>query len=148
MAQCKKLNEAVGAGRGTKSCWDTVSLLKKDLSKDPANERLMKREYGKICTTPEENSEVFRHHFESLYNHEASFDPSALDLLQQREQVGCVDMPSEEEIDKAIRKLNNIKPGISGLSSELFSSCNVILGHGASTRGVGERTFVSPLQKG
>ena len=61
MDQCKKLNEAAGARRGTKSCWETVCLLKNDLSKvKPANKRMMKKEEGTTCATLEENAGVFR----------------------------------------------------------------------------------------
>ena len=117
------MNEAAGARRGTKSCWDTVSLLKKGMSKvKPANERMMKKEDGTTCATPEENAGVFRRHFEALYKREPSFDAEALDLLEQRAEAGRGDMPSEEEIDKAIGKLKNTKPGISGLSSELLKA--------------------------
>ena len=123
MTQCKKLNEAAGARRGTKSCWDTVSLLKKGLSKvKPANERMMKKEDGTMCVSPEENAEVFRKHFETLYERDPSYDPTVLNLMQQREEVGCGDTPTVTEIDKAIRNLKNTKPGISGLSSQLFKA--------------------------
>lgn len=121
--KCKRLNEAAGARRGTKSCWDTVSLLKKGLSKvKPANERMMKKEDGTMCATPEENAGVFRRHFEALYKREPNFDAEVLDSLEQRVETGSGDMPSEEEIDKAIGKLKKTTPGISGLSSELFKA--------------------------
>ena len=42
--------------------------------------------------------------------------------MQQREEVGCGDTPAVAEIDKAIRSLKNTKPGISGLSSQLFKA--------------------------
>ena len=121
MDQCKKLNEAAGARRGTKSCWDTVTLLKKGLSKvKPATERMIKKEDGTTCDTPEDNAGVFRRNFVALYKREPPFDAKALDSLEQRAEAGRGEVPSEEEIDKAIRKLKNTKPGISGLSSELF----------------------------
>jgi len=41
----------------------------------------MTKEDGSRCKTTEENAEVFHKHFEKLYNRNATFDTSVLDLL-------------------------------------------------------------------
>ena len=123
MEKCRDLNEAVGAKRGTKSCWDTVSLLKKGFSKTtPATERMMTKEDGSKCVTSEDNANVFIRHFESLYGHQPEFEPDVLDALEQHAECGYGGTPDDEEIDKAVKKLKNKSPGISGLSPELFKA--------------------------
>ena len=65
--------------RGRKSFWESIKLLKKGLTKPPPPKQIMmQKEDGSKCTTSEENAEVFRQHFEKLYNREEAFDESRL----------------------------------------------------------------------
>ena len=75
------------------------------------------------ATTPEENATVFAEHFEQLYGHEATFDPSVIDVLPQRPVMPGVDhMPTDLEIRSAVRRLNNTSPGDTGVSAPLFKA--------------------------
>ena len=82
----------------------------------------MKKPDGSLCTTPEENAEVFRSHFEGLYTTTPDFDESVLDLLQEIPITASDATPTDEEIRKATMKLRNTAPGNSGLSAQLWKA--------------------------
>eukprot|EP00966_Prymnesium_polylepis_P191242 4432400-Prymnesium_polylepis.1 len=72
----------------------------------------MKKADGSRATTPEENAAVFAEHFEKLYGHTATFDPSVIDLLQQRDVTPDLDhLPTDEEIRRAVGRLHDTAPG-------------------------------------
>ena len=117
--QCNLLNNHFG----TKAAWDALSKLKSGLSKTrPSAVKQMKKPDGSTCQTPEENAEVFRAHFETLYGRTPDFDCSVLDMLQQQEVVnGCDEMPSDDEIrTAATQKLRDSGPGDSGLCAQAW----------------------------
>ena len=120
--QCADINSAMARGAGTKQCWDAVSALRKGLSKcRPSTERAMKKPDGSLCTTPAENAEVFRSHFEQLYGRPPEFDASVLDLLQQQPSAAnCDNPPTSDEIRDAMRRLKNKAPGESGLTPQAW----------------------------
>ena len=115
--QCNALNNAAVNGCGTKLAWDTVTKLRSGLSKTrPSVMKQMKKPDGTTCKTPEENAEVFRAHFRSLYGRTPSFDSAVIDKLQQHAVVlGCDHQPTDDEIKSATRKLRDKGPGDSGL---------------------------------
>ena len=123
VATCHKLNESASR-KGTKECWDTVRILKNGLQKPKASiERMMRKEDGTRCKSSEENAEVFREHFKKLYERIPVYDISVLDLLQQETALyGLDNLPTDEDILKAVNSLKNNAPGESGLSSQMFKA--------------------------
>ena len=122
--QCNEMNAVVAGHRGTKACWDTLSVLRRGLSKTrPSAERTMKKPDGSLCSSPEENAGVFRNHFEKLYGRTAAFDPSVLDLLETMPAVpNCDHTPTSEEIMAACHKLKDKSPGESGLTPQMWKA--------------------------
>ena len=116
--QCSTINNTVG----TKLCWDTVSALRRGMSKSrPSAERTMKKPDGSLCSTPAENAEVFKCHFEQLYGQPPMYDESVLELLAQQPTVlNCDHPPTSDEIRRAIGKLKNKAPGESGLTPQAW----------------------------
>ena len=114
--QCNLLNNHFG----TKAAWETLAKLKSGLSKTrPSSVKQMKKPDGSTCQTPEENAEVFRAHFETLYGRAPNFDRTVIDLIQQRAVVGgCDEMPTDIEIRAATQKLRDSGPGDSGLCAQ------------------------------
>eukprot|EP00966_Prymnesium_polylepis_P153172 3538336-Prymnesium_polylepis.1 len=71
----------------------------------------MQKTDGTRATTPEENAAVFASHFEKLYGHAASFDPTVLELLPSRETTPDLDhAPTDADIRRAVQRLNNTAP--------------------------------------
>ena len=116
--QCSTINNTVG----TKLCWDTVSALRRGMSKSrPSAERTMKKPFGSLCSTSAENAEVFKCHFEQLYGQPPMYDESVLELLAQQPTVlNCDHPPTSDEIRRAIGKLKNKAPGQSGLTPQAW----------------------------
>ena len=124
LQQCNTINEATAGRGGTKVCWDTLSVLRRGLSKTRSSaERTMKKPDGSACSSPEENAEVFLNHFSQLYGRAPTYDERVLELLEQRPTaVNCEHVPTGEEIMHAIRKLKNKKPGNSGLTPQVWKA--------------------------
>ena len=125
----KKLCTDINSGpnplnRGTKSFWDAISLLKKGLNKPPPKKQvMMQKADGSKCTTPEENADVFRAHFEKLYNREEMFDPSVLQSVPQSPTMNSLStIPDAIEIKKAILRLKDKAPGSSGITAAMLKS--------------------------
>ena len=91
-SQMDDMNGASDAFTGTKKCWDAMKKLKGGLgvtqTSAPAK---MKKADGTYAKSPEENAEVFEHHFEKLYGREPSFDFSVLDDIDQHEILEALD---------------------------------------------------------
>ena len=123
MEKCQRLNESSSGKGGTKESWELVSKLKHGLSKiKPSAERRMKKEDGSLSNSPEESAEVFSCHFEKLYNQTPTFDPSVIDLLEQRPVVqDCDHIPTDDEISDAIKRLKNA-PGDSGICPQIWKA--------------------------
>ena len=54
---------------------------------------MVKKEDGSKCSTPEENAEVFRSHFEKLYGRTPTFDPTVIDLIEQNAMIPDISHP-------------------------------------------------------
>ena len=124
MAQCAPVNEGIVGSAGSAVAWAKVKTLKSGLgpSSRPPQPMMRKRD-GTRATTSEENASVFAEHFEKLYGHEASYDPSVIDLLPQRGVVPDLEHPpSDEEIRHAVKRLNDTAPGKSGVAAPLFKA--------------------------
>ena len=124
LKKCEDINWSITSSRGTKSCWDMISTLQNGLSKTrPATERMMKKDDGTTCKSPDENAEVFRKHFQEVYNRQPTYNPTILNMLNQKQTVeGCEHTPTDEEICAAVRKLKNKAPGDSGLCPQLWKA--------------------------
>ena len=84
---------------------------------------MMKKSDGTKCASPEENAEVFREHFNKLYDREPVFDPTVIDLLERQPVFDGLDHPpTDDEITKATLSLKNNAPGESGLTPQMFKS--------------------------
>ena len=124
MARCAPVNDGIVGSIGSAVAWDSVKKLKAGLgpSSRPSQPKMTKAD-GTRATTPEENATVFAEHFEKLYGHTASFDPTVIDMLQQREVATGLDHPpSDDEIRHAVGRLNNTAPGESGVVAPLFKA--------------------------
>ena len=75
------------------------------------------------CVNAEGNAEVFREHFQKLYECEPIYDPTVIELLERQPLFEGVDHnPTDDEIIKAPQSLKNKAPGESGLYSVMFKS--------------------------
>ena len=84
---------------------------------------MMTKDNGTKCTSSAENAEVFRAHFEKLYGRQPAFDASVLDLLVQQPIItGCDHLPTDEQVEKAMKKLKNSAPGDSGLAAQAWKA--------------------------
>ena len=120
--QCSTINNSAQNKRGTGEAWKAVSTLRSSLLKTtPANVKPMKKSDGTVCTTPEENAEVFRKHFEKLYGRQPEYDPTVLDNLPQQPVANdCDHLPTDEEIHKAVLLLKNTGPGDTGICAPVW----------------------------
>jgi hypothetical protein len=118
--KCSVLNSS--AQRGTGEAWKAVLNLRSGLSKTtPSNVKPMKKSDGTVCTTPEENAEVFRKHFEQLYGRKPEYDPTVLDDLPQHPVANdCDHLPTDDEIRKAVMLLKNTGPGDTGICASVW----------------------------
>ena len=114
-----------GAGRNPKSYWDAVRTLKNGLSTTtPATAVKMKKVDGTMCTSEQENAEVFRIHFEKLYNNVTPFDKSMIDEIEQR----CVDPtldqpPTLGDVRRHIKMAKSGKaPGDNQINAEAYKA--------------------------
>ena len=121
-SQCSTLNYSTQNRRGTSEAWKAVTNLRNGLSKtSPANFKPMKKSDGTTCSTPEENAEVFRVHFEKLYGRKPQYDPTVLDDLPQHPVVdGCDHQPTDDEIHQAVKLLKNTGPGETGICASVW----------------------------
>ncbi|XP_066912448.1 uncharacterized protein [Clytia hemisphaerica] len=78
---------------------------------------------GSKCVNAEENAEVFRDHFQKLYEREPIYDTTVIELLERQPVFEGVDHdPTDDEITKATQSLKNNAPGESGLTPLMFKS--------------------------
>ena len=84
---------------------------------------MMKKSDGSKCVNAEENAEVFREHFQKLYEREPIYDHTVIELLEQQPVFEGVDHnPTDDEIIKATQSLKNNAPGESGVTPLMFKS--------------------------
>ena len=119
LAKCDELNKS-STVKGTAGCWKALKQIKDGLTKTrPKVAKMMTKSDGTLCKTSEENAEVFRIHFEKLFDREPEFNVDAASWIEQSPVLlEYDDFPDDEEIKKAAATLKNNAPGSSGL---LFS---------------------------
>jgi len=126
MTLCGKLAPLIRrpTAPGLAAAWATVKVLKAGLAPPRrAPPAKMKKADGSLADTPEENASVFADTFSQLYGREASFDPSVLNNLPQRQvAVGLDHVPTDDEIQLATSKLHATAPGPSGLHARLWQA--------------------------
>ena len=89
----------------------------------PAAVKMMTRKDDKSkCVSAEENSEVFRVHFEKLFNREPDCTKDFDQFPQLNSITEIPDLPDDKEIADACRSLKNKAPGDSGLKPELWKA--------------------------
>ena len=109
--------------KGTANCWQALAEIKKGLSKTaPAAVKMMTKEDGTKCVTSEENSEVFRVHFDKLFDRVPDCSKDFDSLPQLSTSVEIPDVPYNKEIADACRSLKNKAPGESGLKPQLWKA--------------------------
>ena len=125
LEQCRRVSDGLVGCRGSKAAWDAVRKLKEGLCgvvrrRAPAK---MRKPDGSLAASPEENATVYAGHFEQLYGRVPTFDPSVLDLVQQREVASGLDgLPTDAELHTALRRLRPTAPGVSGLAAGLWKA--------------------------
>ena len=122
LSQCHTMNDI--STRGTKEHWDTLGRLRNGLSKAHASAEVsMKKPDGSRCKSAEENAEVFRAHFQTLYGRTPTYDATVLEMLTQHPVVvNCDHVPSDDEIRSATNRLKNKGPGLSGICPQAWKA--------------------------
>ena len=108
--------------RGTANCWQALGEIKKGLSKTvPAAVKMMTKDDKSKCVSAEENAEVFRAHFQKLFDREPDCTKDFDHFPQLNSITEIPDLPDDTEIADACRSLKNkASPGLpSGLKPEL-----------------------------
>ena len=109
--------------KGTANCWQALGEIKKGLSKTaPAAVKMMTKDDKSKCVSAEENSEVFRAHFEKLFDREPDCTKDFDHFPQLNSNTEIPDLPDDKEIADACRSLKNKAPGDSGLKPELWKA--------------------------
>eukprot|EP00937_MAST-01D_sp_MAST-1D-sp2_P004300 g4300.t1 len=127
VAACAKRNLAF------KRCdaWDAMKALEKgmDESRPPASVPLRVPrddggDSGKRTVTSSDRLKVLVSHFEKVFNRKSTFDPSVLELLEQRPIVAEIGAdPTREEVVKLFRRAASGKAcGLSGVHAELYKA--------------------------
>ena len=121
--RCDILNQA-GTLKGTSQCWKAVTELKKGLAKTrPSAETMMKKADGSTCKSAIENGEVFKAHFEELFDRSPVYDEEALSAIDQHPILTEFDtIPDDKEIHDAVLKMKDKAPGDSGLKPQLWKA--------------------------
>jgi len=102
-----------GGGHDPKVVWDMVKELKAGYStwRKAVTVRLKKSD-GSWCEGIMEIAERFKEHFSKVLNIESEFDFTVLELIKQRPiDLSLEEMPSEEEVLDAVRKMKSGKAG-------------------------------------
>ena len=96
-----------------KKIWRAIFLLIRGRSNfAKATTMKLKRPDGSYCESMKENTEVMKKYLSEVFAKEGSFDDDAIGLVRQRRVRHWMDRPpSEEELLKAIKKMNNWRSG-------------------------------------
>ena len=109
--------------KGTATYWQALGEIKKGLSKTAsAAVKMMTKDNGTKCVSSEENSEVFRAHFDKLFDRAPDCTKDFDSLPQLNTPIGIMDVPDDKEIADACRSLKNKAPGVSGLKPQLWKT--------------------------
>ena len=125
VGQCRRITDGLVGSCGTKGAWQAVRTLKEGLCgvvrrAAPAK---MRKADGALAASPEENAAVFADHFQQLYGRTPTFDPTVLELMQQRDVVSGLDgLPTDAELRSALGRLRNTAPGLSGPPAALWKA--------------------------
>ena len=121
--KCDVMNDS-SSKNGTAGCWKALKELKNGLTKTrPTASQMMTKSDGSKCTTPAENAEVFREHFEKLFDRVPTFSEEAASMIEQlpvRDEYG--EEPDDDEIRAACRRLKEKAPGDSGLLPQFWKA--------------------------
>ena len=83
----------------------------------------MKKADGSTCKSAIENGEVFKAHFEELFDRSPVYDEEALSAIEQHPILTEFDtIPDDKEIQDAVRKMKDKAPGDSGLKPQLWKA--------------------------
>ena len=82
----------------------------------------MMKSDGTKCITTEENAEVFRIHFEKLFDRMSEYTRNFDTIPQVNAVQEYNEVPDDEEIEKVCRSLKDKAPGESGLLSQLWKT--------------------------
>eukprot|EP00966_Prymnesium_polylepis_P054496 1259933-Prymnesium_polylepis.1 len=124
MAICTPVNDSIVGASGSAVAWENVTKLRAGLGPTtrPAQPKMQKAD-GTRASMAEENAAVFAAHCEQLYGRAPSYDASVLELLPQHSTTPDLNhAPTDDEIRRAVRRLNNTAPGESGVPAQLFKA--------------------------
>jgi hypothetical protein len=120
--RCGMLNGDSDNCGGAATFWAAAKELMEGLQKPHAPRPLVLRKAdGELATSDAENLAVLAKHYAKLYNRSSSFDPRVLDKLPARAIIDAMDeLPSDQAIRDALKKLKPGKSGGNGLPSDAF----------------------------
>jgi len=104
------------------SGWRAIKKIKAGICNiSSAKQTPLRKPNNTLCSSTDENADVFLNHFKLLYQRIPSYDPSVIALVQQMPIMHhLAERPNSDEIHKAISKLNDTAPGISGIRSTIW----------------------------
>jgi hypothetical protein len=114
--KCDSIDTGFNSGSCGKDACDFVITLKACLA--PTK---MRRIDGSIIVTPAEGVEAFPQHFNQLYGHIPTFDPSVIDLLPRQTSFPDIDgLPTDDEITINISRIHSTSLGAFGTHARLW----------------------------
>ncbi|MCP4298774.1 MAG: hypothetical protein GY786_24595 [Proteobacteria bacterium] len=83
-----KLNASSSHSSISKKGWDAIKSIKKGISNIKSSKQtLLRKPDQSLCTSVEENADVFLNHFQTLYQRQPTFDASVINLLHQQPTI-------------------------------------------------------------
>ena len=120
---------AGGAGRplSPKECWESTRLLQRGRSQTTKKVTLkLRKPDGTLCSTPEENADVFEPYLKEAFSKVESYDKLAIERMRQRPHKPWKwldNRPARKEICDAIRKMKSGKSaGDTKIPAEFFKA--------------------------
>ena len=120
---------AGGAGRplSPKECRESIRLLQRGRSQTAIKVTLkLRKPDGTLCSTSEENADVFEPHLKEAFSKVESYDKLAIERMRQRPRKPWKwldNRPAREEICDAIRKMKSGKSaGDTKIPAEFFKA--------------------------
>ena len=108
-----KVMEAQSGRFGGKIVWRCIRDIQRGRrGLVPRRSVTVRNEDGTPCNTPQEEQQRWNRHFSKLLNVQSQFDKYELDKVEQRPlRSEMDDLPTREELEKAVGKLKNGKAG-------------------------------------
>ena len=129
----KNMAESMEDAANTNDFGKLFRLIRFGSGKHQGVEPLLRNSAGQLIPTLDGKISRWVEHFSQLLNHPAPHSPPTTSLPDEIYNVSC-DVPTKEEISKAIKSLKNKKaPGEDGIPAEVFKAC--------------ESTLLDPLHK-